>query len=74
MALILAEILSPFSESEFFQLVFFPNFAQTMNGFANELNIKNDVTGIGLPIFDSSSQYGSNGVLESRCNMNRLAA
>jgi hypothetical protein len=59
---------------EFFQLVFFTNFVQTMTGFANELNIKNDVTGIGLPIFDSSSQYGSNGVLESRCNMNRLAA
>ncbi len=59
---------------EFFQLVFFTNFVQTMGGFANELNIKNDVTGIGLSIFDSSSQYGSNGVLESRCNMNRLAA
>jgi FlgD Ig-like domain len=59
---------------EFFQLVFFTNFVQTMGGFANELNIKNDVTGIGLDIFDSSAQYGSNGVLESRCNMNRLAA
>ncbi len=59
---------------QFFQLVFFTNFLQTMAGFANESNIKNDVTGIGLPIFDSSSQYGSNGVLESRCNMNRLAA
>ncbi len=59
---------------DFFQLVFFTNFTQTMGGFANELNIKNDVTGIGLDIFDSSSQYGSNGILESRCNMNRLAA
>ena len=59
---------------QFFQLVFFTNFTQTMSGFANELNIKNDVTGIGLDIFDSSSQYGSNGVLESRCNMNRLSA
>ncbi len=59
---------------EFFQLVFFTNFVQTMGGFANELNIKNDVTGIGLGTFDASSQYGSNGVLESRCNMNRLAA
>jgi hypothetical protein len=59
---------------EFFQLVFFTNFVQTMSGFANELNIKNDVTGIGLDIFDSSGQYGSNGVLESRCNMNRLDA
>jgi hypothetical protein len=58
---------------EFFQLVFFTNFPQTMAGFANELNIKNDVTGIGLGIFDSSGQYGSSGVLESRCNMNQLS-
>ncbi len=59
---------------EFFQLVFFTNFLQTMSGFANEVNIQNDVTGLGLDIFDASLQYGSNGVLESRCNMNRLAA
>jgi hypothetical protein len=59
---------------DFFQLVYFTNFLQTMAGFANELNIKNDVTGLGLQIFDSSAQYGSNGVLESRCNMNRLNA
>jgi hypothetical protein len=59
---------------EFFQLVFFTTFAQSMSGFANELNISNDVTGIGLDIFDTSSQYGSSGVLESRCNMNRMAA
>jgi hypothetical protein len=57
---------------DFFQLNFFTNFSQTMAGFANELNISNDVTGIGLNIFDSSTQYGSNGVLESRCNMNQL--
>ncbi|MDH4036476.1 MAG: T9SS type A sorting domain-containing protein [Candidatus Krumholzibacteria bacterium] len=59
---------------DFFQLVFFTNFSQSMSGFANELNISNDVTGIGLGIFDTSNQYGSNSVLESRCNMNRLAA
>jgi hypothetical protein len=59
---------------EFFQLIFFTNFWQTMSGFANERNIKNDVAGIGLGIFDNSALYGSNGVLESRCNMNRLAA
>ena len=59
---------------EFFQLVFFTTFSQTMGGFANESNISNDVTGIGLTIFDNSGLYGSNGVLESRCNMNRLAA
>lgn len=58
---------------DFFQLVFFTNFFQTMSGFANELNIMNDVAGIGLGIFDTSNQYGSNSVLESRCNMNRLA-
>jgi hypothetical protein len=58
----------------FFQLVFFTNFTQTMSGFANELNIQNDVTGIGLGLFDFSAQYGSAGALESRCNMNRLAA
>lgn len=57
---------------EFFQLVFFTNFTQTMGGFANELNIKNDVSGIGLGIFDGSAQYGSAGVLESRCNMNNI--
>lgn len=57
---------------EFFQLVFFTNFTQTMAGLANELNIKNDVTGIGLNIFDSSGSYGSSGVLESRCNMSTV--
>ncbi len=59
---------------QFFQLVFFSNFTQTMAGFANELNIKNDVTGIGLNTFDGSNGYGSNGVLESRCNMNSIDA
>gem|GEM_PF-1621179 len=59
---------------DFFQIIFFTNFVQTMSGFANELNIKNDVQGIGLSIFDNSSLWGSNGILESRCNMNRLAA
>jgi hypothetical protein len=55
---------------DFFQLVYFSNFTQTMNGaFAYEKNLKNDVTGIGLSVFDGSAQYGSNGVLESLCNM-----
>lgn len=58
---------------EFFQLVYFTNFNQAMNGaFAYEKNIKNDVTGIGLGTFDGSSSFGSNGVLESLCNMNNL--
>lgn len=58
----------------FFQYVYFTNFSQTMAGFANEVNIENGVTGIGLSIFDNSGVYGSNGILESRCNMNSLAA
>jgi hypothetical protein len=57
----------------FFQVVFFTNFAQTMAGFANELNINNPVSGIGLGLFDRSDTFGSNGVLESRVNMNQLA-
>lgn len=57
---------------EFFQLVYFTNFEQTMSGFANELTIKNDVTGLGQGTFDYSDKYGSQGALESRCNMNRL--
>ena len=61
-------------EDVFFQTVYFTNFVQTMAGFANEVNIMNQVSGIGLDIFDDSDLYGSNGVLESRCNMNRLAA
>jgi len=59
---------------EFFQYVFFTNFPQTQAGFANEMNISNEVTGIGLSMFDNSHLYGSNGVLESRCNMNRIGA
>jgi hypothetical protein len=59
---------------DFFQLVFFTNFKQTMAGFANELNISNDVTGLHLGIFDGAAQYGSAGKLESRCNMNQIAA
>ena len=57
----------------FFQLNFFTNFVQTMGGFANEFNISNDITGIHLGIFDNSGVYGSNGILESRCNMNRMS-
>ena len=57
----------------FFQIVFFSNFIQTMAGFANEVTIKNVVEGIGIGTFDFSSFFGSNGVLESRCNMNQLS-
>jgi hypothetical protein len=58
----------------FFQYVYFTNFQQTMAGFANEWNLSNDVTGIGLGLFDNSALFGSAGVLESRCNMNQIAA
>jgi hypothetical protein len=57
---------------DFFQYVYFSLFNQTMGGFANEFNIENSVSGIGLPIFDNSASYGSGGALESRCNMNNL--
>jgi hypothetical protein len=56
----------------FFQTIFFTNFPQTMAGFANELNIENTIAGIGLGVFDFSDVYGSDGVLQSRCNMNEL--
>ncbi len=56
----------------FFQIIFFTNFTQTMLGFANERTIKNDVEGIGSGTFDFSSFFGSNGVLESQCNMNQI--
>ena len=58
---------------QFFQLIYFTNFVQSMSGFANEVTIKNDVVGLGQPTFDYSQKYGSKGALESRCNMNRLS-
>lgn len=58
---------------DFFQTIYFTNFDEEMSGaFAYERNIKNDVTGIGLDIFDGSAQYGSGGKLESLCNMGWL--
>ncbi len=57
----------------FFQTAFFTNFTQTMAGFANEVNIKNHIQGIGLrDDLDISEFFGSNRVLESRLNMNQL--
>ena len=41
--------------------------------FAYERNIQNDVTGIGQDIFDASGLYGSDGKLESLCNMGFLS-
>ncbi|HEX6790569.1 MAG TPA: FlgD immunoglobulin-like domain containing protein [Candidatus Krumholzibacteria bacterium] len=58
---------------EFFQVVFFTNFSEEMGGaFAYERNIRNNVSGIGLGIFNGSGQYGSDGTLESLCNMGFL--
>ena len=37
----------------------------TGNAFAYKVTVANDVRGIGLPIFDSSSDFGSSGRLES---------
>ena len=37
----------------------------TGNAFAYEVTVANDVRGIGLPVFDSSSDFGSGGRLES---------
>ncbi len=43
------------------------------NAYAYELNIKNEITGINLPIDDSSADYGSNGRLRSFLNMGTLS-
>ena len=42
-------------------------------GFAYELNVKNDVFGLGLMQFDYTLDYGSSGALYSFLNMNRLS-
>lgn len=42
-------------------------------GFAYELNVRNEVEGIGLSIYDYGDDFGSNGVLKSFLNMNRLS-
>ncbi|MFN8008728.1 MAG: IPT/TIG domain-containing protein [Terriglobia bacterium] len=58
------------------QLVMYTNFPWELgsNEFAFEENIKNDVSGIGLGIFDFSSQFGSSGGLLSFLAMNQLSA
>lgn len=42
-------------------------------GTAYELNVRNEVQGLGLSIYDFSEEYGSNGVIKSFLNMNRLS-
>ncbi|MFQ5742670.1 MAG: hypothetical protein ACE5HV_03660 [Acidobacteriota bacterium] len=41
--------------------------------FAFEVNVKNDVRGIGLPVFDHSPFFGSQGRLESHVQMGALS-
>ena len=58
---------------DFDQLVMFSNFAFDLEGaFAFELNIKNEIRGIGLGQFDFASEFGSNGRLQSFLAMNQL--
>ncbi|NWG14572.1 MAG: hypothetical protein HXY20_13680 [Acidobacteria bacterium] len=42
------------------------------NAYAYEINVKNEVRGIGLPVEDYSAEYGSNGRLRSLLNMGTL--
>ena len=42
-------------------------------GFAYELNVRNEVEGLGLSIYDFSDDFGSGGTLKSFLNMNRLS-
>jgi len=58
---------------EYDQLVMFSNFPFDLEGaFAFELNIKNEIRGIGLDQFDFASEFGSNGRLQSFLAMNQL--
>ena len=51
----------------------FTNFSFDLEGaFAFELNIKNEIRGIGLEQFDFASDFGSNGRLQSFLAMNQL--
>jgi hypothetical protein len=59
---------------EYDQLVMFTNFPFDLEGaFAFELNIKNEIRGIGLEQFDFASDFGSNGRLQSFLAMNQLS-
>jgi hypothetical protein len=42
--------------------------------FAYELNVRNEVDGLGLSIYDFGDDFGSNGVLRSFLNMNKLSS
>ncbi len=56
-------------------LIVFLDFQQSLGGgtFAFESGVKNDVRGIGLPIFDASAQFGSRGRLRAFVQMGTLS-
>jgi hypothetical protein len=59
----------------FDQLTVFLNFDYDLGGnaYAYELNVKNEILGIGQPVLDTSSDYGSSGRLRSFLNMGALS-
>jgi len=58
---------------EFDQLVVFTNQRTTQRGvFSYEFTVANEVAGIGVDIYDSSRDFGSNGRLRSIVNMDAL--
>lgn len=56
-------------------LIVFLDFQQSLGGgaFAFESTVKNDIRGIGLPIFDATTQAGSRGRLRSFVQMGSLS-
>jgi hypothetical protein len=56
-------------------LIVFLDFPQSLGGgaFAFELTVKNDIRGIGVPVFDGTAQVGSRGRLRSFVQMGSLA-
>jgi hypothetical protein len=59
---------------EFDQLIVYTNTRTTSRGvFSYEFTVANEVSGIGLDIYDSSRDFGSNGRLRSIVNMDALS-
>ena len=59
---------------DFDQIVLYTNARTTARGtFAFEFTVANEVTGIGLDLYDSSRDFGSNGKLRSIVDMDRLS-
>ena len=58
---------------EYDHIVLFADFPVDLDGaFAFHLSVKNEILGIGIPVFDFSSFFGSNGRLESFIQMGSL--